>query len=217
MRSNEQGESMPLEQELKLTAPDAAVLDGVLGSSAVREHTVAGSERPPRRFYATYYDTPDRKLERLQWSLRVRQEGARWKAALKTRGAMMNGVSSREEYEAPVSGWIAVVGELPPGDLRSKALQALDENDPLEPRVVVDMTRSARDLELGGAVAELVTDHGVITAGGRSLELYEVELELRSGDFGLLDAFGRRLAEEHGLTPSLVSKHEIGIGLLRSG
>ncbi|MEA3291226.1 MAG: CYTH domain-containing protein [Pseudomonadota bacterium] len=207
---------MVLEQELKLTARDAAALDRVLESSAVHEHTIAGSERPSRRFYATYYDTPDRKLERLQWSLRVRREGSRWKASLKTRGAMVDGVSSREEFEEPVSGWIAVVGELPPGDLRAKVSQALDEDDLLEPRVIVDVMRSTRDLDLGGAVAELVTDRGVITAGGRSVELYEVELELRSGDFGLLDAFGRRLADEYGLNPSLVSKQEIGIELLRS-
>ena len=208
---------MALEKELKLTAPDAATLERVLDSPLVSAHVVAGTERPPRRFHARYYDTPDGRLERRLWSLRARREGDRWKAALKTRGVMENGVSARQEYESPVAGWIAKVNELPAGELKSKLREALEESDALEPRVEVDVIRTARDLDLEGAVAELVTDAGTISAGERGVDLHEVELELKEGDFSLVERFGRRLAEEFGLVPSGRSKHEIGLDLLRGG
>jgi len=207
---------LALEQEIKLTADGAEVLDRVLADPRVRRLTVPGSMTPAREFNAVYFDTEDRRLFERRWSFRVRREGERWVAALKWGGALVDGVARREELEEPLGGPISRARELPAGELRARLSEAVDEAAELSPLVTVTMLRTALDLALENvARAEMVADRGRIEAGGRLARLYEIELEGRAGPFAPVARFGRELAHDYGLVPSTRSKHEIGLALLR--
>ena len=58
-----------------------------------------------------------------------------------------------------------------------------------------------------------MTDSGRISGNNLHAELHELELELKSGEVGVLEGLGKVIREEFGLDWSLKTKHEIGLGL----
>ncbi len=72
-----------LEQEIKLTASSANTLQQILHSSLIQGYTPSHEDgaikrthhHQPVRFLATYYDTEDGEMNRLQCSLRAGMEG----------------------------------------------------------------------------------------------------------------------------------------------
>ncbi len=201
-----------LEQELKLTAPSIDVLNRVTNYKHVQE-IVTGSVSPAKRFLANYYDTVDKKFEKNLCSLRVRLEGDCYRAAFKLAGEIVDGLSSRPEYECDIDGLIHCVGNLPDGLLKSKTLEFVSENEKLMTMVVVDMQRQILNLEVDGTKIEFVADHGNISANSRQAELFEIELELKSGNLEEVIKLGQVLKDEFNLIPSILTKHQIGLAL----
>ncbi len=203
-----------LEQELKFTVADAAVLDEVLGSSLIGSLVEGDTDPPAERFHAVYYDTPDSHLEVLRCSLRARREGMRFRAALKLPGTLVDGLSQREEYEADIDRWPASVADLPGGEFRRRVEELIPADSSLVPRIEVDMLRRVVHLSAGSSQVELVLDEGEIRAGGRQAALCEIELELMRGDVADVLELGAELERAFPLRRSLLSKHAIGISLL---
>ena len=203
-----------IEQEIKLTAPDQATLDRLIDSSLVRQ-VACHPDNPfePHRFAATYYDTPDWALRELRWSLRTRYEGDRHLCTLKRNSKIRDGYSTCEEIEQTTPSGFKNIASIPAGKI-AEALRAIfPASMPLLPRVKVTMQRRKRELQLGDTRLELVTDSGAISANGKHLELFEVELELLQGDMHnrFVRSFTIQLAEDFSLRPSLISKHQIGL------
>ncbi len=205
------------EQEIKLTANCGAVLDAVLQSELVRGLDSGVGSCDAVRYLGIYYDTESHALEDDRYSLRARLEGERWRAALKFGGSIENGLSRRHELQTDISGPLENIGQLPRGELRDKVLDIIAEDAPLIARVTVDMKRSIRNLEIEGTAIELVTDNGMIYGmphgRSRQVSLYEVELELVEGDLAKVIELGEALARAHALTPSIMTKHKIGLQL----
>jgi len=204
------------EQEIKLTAANESTLDQLINS----EHINQVAHRPdhdyaPRRFAATYYDTPDWSLRELRWSLRTRFEGNTHKSTLKRNSTLKDGFSSCEEIEQPVTTGFKQVACVPKGKISEALLAIMPASTPLLPRIGVTMQRRMRVLEIGGTLLELVTDSGVISANGQHHELHEVELELLQGNMfnTKVSTFTRHLMSTFSLQPSHVSKHQIGLSL----
>jgi triphosphatase len=162
----------PREIELKLAVPDGSV-------DAVQAHLrAANPESAPRHHeVTTYFDTPDRVLERGGLSLRVRAAGAGRIQTLKA-DRQDSVVADRAEWEWPV--------EQDEPDLRL-AEQILTERGlpqklDLEPVFRTEVDRTTRIVNLGGGtVIETAYDEGIITAGDSHQPIRELELELRDG------------------------------------
>ena len=209
---------MGIEEEIKLTAPALATLDEVATDPEV---VAACGGRPPvcRPFFCTYLDTPDLALLRGRLALRIRREPeGGWRVGVKGSGNMVDGVSRREEWEMRTAEPPARLRDLPPGPARERVLALADPEPALIPLVTTDFQRRMWHLGDGGdAWAELALDQGTIQAGGRSVTLFEVEVELLKPPFARVEAFARALSRRHPLTPSAHSKFSLGLSLLDPG
>lgn len=201
------------EQEVKLTAPGRAVLGEVLRSDVVRRLDTGLGGQDGTRYLGIYYDTEARQLEAAGCSLRARLEGRRWRAALKYRGTIDNGLSRRRELEADIGGWLDCAGQLPDGALKDSVLGIIPARAPLLEYLRIDMRRSIRNLAFDGTGIELCADHATIAASSRRAVLYEIELELKHGDIGKVVELGGMLMRRFPLTPSTLTKRRIGLNL----
>ena len=158
---------------------------------------------------AVYYDTPERLLRRNGLSLRVRQSGARFVQTVKTEAA--DDPLRRGEWEASVASLapdLALAMPFIPEKLRGHL-----EAKPLEAVFTTDIHRHARMLELPSGTVEIAFDQGELIAGGRSLPVSEIELELKSGSASTIYEIALRLAEHGAVKPSIRTKSARGFDL----
>ena len=185
-----------------------------------REHLAAFQKAPVieanarnrgvhRHLRAIYYDTPGRRLLKAGFSLRVRQSGARFTQTVKSETA---GDSLRRgEWETAVSGMtpdLALALPLLPEKLARKI-----SSGRLVPVFSTDIHRHVRVVTLPSGEVEVAFDHGTITAGERTVEVSEVELELKGGAPRTLHEIALRLLEHGPLRPSVASKSDRGFEL----
>lgn len=182
---------MGMEFELKYRANEA-VLEEICRS--------VGGEYVQTPMTTSYYDTPARELTRRRWTLRHRREGERDICTLKTPG--ING--ARGEWEVCCGEIGAAIPEL-------CKRSGVKELGTLAAGGLV-MTCGARfvrrsTLLVGeGFRAELALDRGTLFAGERSVDLCEVELELKEGSRAALEGYAARFAARFGLTAEPMSK-----------
>jgi len=203
------------EQEVKLTAAEHAVLARVLQSECVRRLDTGAGNRDAARYLGIYYDTEARELDAAGCSLRARLEGDAWRAALKYRGTIVNGLSQRRELETDINGELACADSLPPGAFKDAALTVVAPHAPLHEYLRIDMRRSIRNLLFDGTAIELCADDARIInrASNRQTRLYEIELELKRGDINKVVELGDALQQHFPLTPSKFTKRRIGVNL----
>lgn len=158
---------------------------------------------------SVYYDTPERTLRRNGLSLRVRQSGARFVQTVKTDTA--DDPLRRGEWEASVPSLapdLALAMPFIPEKLRDDL-----EAQPLEAVFTADVHRHARMVDLPSGTVEIAFDQGVLTAGDRSMQVSEIELELKSGSASTLYEIALRLAEQGTVKPSIRTKSARGFDL----
>lgn len=208
---------MTTETELKFQIPPAAL-------AAVRQAVAQHSRVQHTRLRARYFDTPDGRLARAGVALRLRLEGATWVQTLKAPAALAGaagGLVSRLEHEVDLGP-----GDTPPTLDISRhddhpagaALRAaLHETGPpqrpaaaLQVTFETDVQRSHGLLAHDGAQVEVALDEGCVMAGGRSLPLCELELELKQGDTAALLALAVPWVRAHGLWLDTRTKAERG-------
>ena len=86
-------------------------------------------------------------------------------------------------------------------------------NDALVPVFATRVRGHARQLDLPDASVEIAFDEGMIEAGGRQEALSEIELELKSGNAGILFDLGAQLLDAAPLQVGTRSKAERGYAL----
>lgn len=158
---------------------------------------------------SVYYDTPERSLWRSGLSLRVRQSGNRFVQTVKAQRS--DDPLRRGEWEASVPSLapdLALALPLIPEDVRAEL-----ESAELETVFVADVHRHARLIDLPSGTVEIAFDHGVLTAGERSMPVSEIELELKSGSAAAIYEIALRLSEHGRLRPSVRSKSARGYDL----
>ncbi|GED22396.1 CYTH domain-containing protein [Halomonas halmophila] len=197
---------MASEIELKLALGDAAP------DSLPRHPSLASLTPRVSRLGNTYYDTPEGDLESARSALRLRRDGERLLQTVKTRGHGGGGLSSRGEWEWPVTGPgldLDGLGEIPP-----MAALGQDVIARLEPRFATDFTRRTWWVTSEAAEIEVALDSGEIRAGDARVTIRELELELKDGEPSALHELASRLAEGVALRPSDTSKAARGGALL---
>ena len=190
------------EFELKF-AVEPADIDLLTGHALVAP---ALPRREIKRLVTTYFDTPDHLLSRRRMSLRVRRSGEKVVQTLKRAGGS---IVDRDEWERDGGGLspdIEWLRRTPPGDLFGEAAA-------LVPQFGVDLARTTLPLRHGEADIECAMDTGMISAGGRFLDVEEVEFELKGGrEADLLD-FARLMVRDLPLVLDLASKAARGHAL----
>lgn len=194
------------EIELKLLVdPDRMAHFGAAPAIAAN----ARNKGTRKRLKSVYYDTPERALRRAGLSLRVRQSGTRFVQTVKTDA--VDDPLRRGEWEASVPSLapdLALALPFIPEKLRSH-LGA----QPLEAIFTADIHRHTRIVDLPSGTVEIAFDRGELTAGGRSLPVSEIELELKSGSASTIYEIALRLAEHGAVKPSIRSKSARGFDL----
>lgn len=176
------------EYELKL-ALSPANLERLRRSPLVR--SLAYRRSASKSLVSTYFDTPDRLLQRRGMALRVRKIGERRVQTLKASAHVnglngsnglngTNGMHHRREYETDI------VGDEPDLSLiEDDSLQALFAEEGIAERLVPLFTtqfdRRSIPLRLYDSEVELSLDQGEIVSGDQSVPISEAELELLSG------------------------------------
>lgn len=161
----------------------------------------------PQALVSAYYDTADCALMRAGLCLRVREVGGKH---IQTVKADSEGLSVRGEWEREVEGPaldMIALKATPAGEV-VKAIKG-----EIVPLFATRVQRTAYPVRQGRSKVEAALDRGRIDAGERTLELCELELELKGGPPQGLYALARRLAEAAPLRLSFVSKAERGYRL----
>lgn len=191
---------MGIEFEVKFRATPAAL-------SAVRQ-AYSGNFQT-LQMETTYYDTPDGSLAARWYTLRRRMENEQSVCTLKTPEKGLG----RGEYEVlcpdihqaiPALCKLSGVSELP-------ALTAAG----LMPVCGAKFTRLAQVVVLPDCTVELALDEGVLTGGGKTVPLYEIEVELKSGSREAVLAFAKALAQRFDLVQETGSKFRRALALAK--
>lgn len=210
---------MPREIELKLFLPEGAEV-ALAAAPMLREVK-------PRRVQldATYFDTPDRLLQKHGMALRLRRAGRQWVQTLKAVESARGGLSARPEWESPAR----LVRGTPRIDFTQLAATPLPAllarhraQAKLQPLFRVRVRRTLWEIAFRGSRIEVATDRGRIEAECRGRRVLapvaEVELELKDGRPEDLTAAALRLTGRGknglALVPMLSGKAERGYRLV---
>jgi inorganic triphosphatase YgiF len=202
---------MPTEVELKLAARPGDLPELKRALVAMTPNAVSSQEW----LVSTYYDTPDRALQRGGMTLRVRAQGGRVIQSVKKDDRAASGILSRGEWEDTLS-------ENQPDASAPESGRHLPQGiaDDLLPLFVTDVTRTVVEVEPRvGTHIEAAADEGEVRlAGGEASEpISEIELELKSGGAAALYDLALRLLEVASIRVETRTKSERGYRLAEPG
>lgn len=147
-----------------------------------------------------YYDTPDRDLHRLRWTLRRRLENGNPVCTVKTPAPG----GGRGEWETPcgdiMEAMPILVEQGAPAEIWALSRKGLS------PVCGARFTRLATVVTRSGCTVELALDRGVFLGNHRELPFAEVEVELKQGSDAQAVSFAQSLAQAFHLIPEPKSK-----------
>jgi inorganic triphosphatase YgiF len=199
-----------METELKLSLRQQDVI-------ALLAHPLLAGPAKVQRLLNTYFDTPALDLKQRRMAVRERLAGEQWLLTVKTAGKSENGLSRRQEWEAPTMPSALDFAALVDDANLAASLMALRAE--LKPLFRTDFERHSWVLTYKSASIEVALDQGQITVLGTALseDILELELELLSGPeaalHALADALRHTPSGAIALTPSDASKAQRGLAL----
>lgn len=205
---------METELKLKIAASDVA---------RMREHpllaTLPEADRREHELTDTYYDTPALDLWRAGLTLRVRRDGDAWIQTVKTAGAGSPTLHERGEWESGLGGPqpnpADLARQIKPQRLRDM-LRSPAITGQLQPVFTSTTHRTTWDIGLpGGQLVECALDTGSIDAKGRSVDVGELELELKRGNPTRLFELALALHQDIPLEVAIENKAARGYALLQ--
>lgn len=156
---------------------------------------------------AVYFDTPQKALNAQRIAYRVRREGNKYIATVKSGGSSKGGLHERREWNVEVKSCEGDISVFMDTDIWPK-LQEVAASQPLAPLFVTAFKRLTLEISTNdGAVIEVAADQGEILAGEKQSPILEIELELKSGEPGGLLKLGAELTKEYPLLLEWRSKY----------
>lgn len=180
-------------------------------------HPLLAKGAGTQRLLNTYFDTPDLALQQRRMAVRERLAGDQWLLTVKTAGRSQNGLSRRQEWEAPTTPGTLQFDTLV--DEAALAAELMEMQPRLRALFCTDFERQRWVIEHASAQIEVALDQGRIHVPGTDLSepLLELELELLSGPEAALLALANVLRQtpqgDLTLTPSDASKAQRGMAL----
>ena len=199
-----------METELKLSLNEAEL-------PRLLTHPLLAKDAGTQRLLNTYFDTPDLALQQRRMAVRERLAGDQWLLTVKTVGRSENGLSRRQEWEAPTTPGTLQFDTLV--DEAALAAELMAMRPHLKALFCTDFERQRWVIEHASAQIELALDQGHIHVPGTDLSepLLELELELLSGPEAALLALANVLRKtpqgDLTLKPSDASKAQRGMAL----
>ncbi|BCZ79056.1 CYTH domain-containing protein [Paraburkholderia terrae] len=209
---------MGMEHEIKLSLPT-----GQVGAATQWLIQRAGGKGRTITLENSYYDTPSLTLARAKSAVRVRRTPDGWLQTYKTVGTSSGGLHSRHEWEMPIKGNALEIDALLAACDDEPSKEALrSARDDLIPLFSTNFSRTIWHVRIEGADVEAAIDQGEVVAvvhgETRRAPICEIELELKHGDAGALNALSAEIAQAvHGLRPDDVSKAQRGYRLREGG
>lgn len=193
------------EIELKLQVGEPAVWKDLLSSSLWSKWGDVKWQKT--RMEAAYFDTPSRALNNERIAYRVRREGEKYVATVKSGGSSQGGLHTRQEWNVDVLGSGCDISVFQDTEIWPK-LKELAGSEPLMPLFVTDFTRLTLEISTSdGAVVEIAADRGEIITGEKRSPILELELELKKGEPASILILGAELTKEYPLYLEWRSKY----------
>lgn len=203
-----------MEIELKYSIPSQEIADEIWRDKLFF-HLEEDDSRSEMCFDAKYFDTPDWDLSKNGVAYRVRKEGGRWVATLKTRGSSEGALHVREEINVPVADEKPDPSVFMESDLGEKLMELIGSKQ-LYCLLETKVHRKQFRIDTGTGIFEFAVDDGwVVTPYGEE-KLFEVEIELFSGETEELEQLGRTLSEKYGLEKEERSKYARGLAIIEA-
>lgn len=204
---------MSAEMEIKLNIK-AEALQKLMASPLIAEKIISGSEGV-YHLETSYYDTPSFKLMHSGIAYRVRKNGGKYEATIKTEEASYGGFSSRNEYNVDLPDGKPVLQGFKGAGFEAD-LEKILNGEPLQKLFTVDVERRLCLLKVSEeTVLEMAVDKGNIISGliGAECPVNETELEIKSGTKADLITYTARVAEFVPVMIESRSKYERGMKL----
>ncbi len=198
---------MTIEIELKFIAtPDAASKLAQTLADFPHQHHAA------RALSNIYFETDDNQLRRWDMGLRIRGVDGQHEMTLKTAGNTLGGLHQRAEYNVDLPADELDVARLPAEVWpQGTDLAALQQR--LQPLFSTHFQRETWLVQVGESEVEVAFDRGAVATEALSEDLFEVELELKSGRRSDMMAFAQQLIAMGGLRLGSLSKAASGYQL----
>lgn len=178
---------------------------------------------PPRTVQMAdiYFDTPGLAIRNSNAGLRVREIDGAWIQTLKGGGSVTSGLHSRYEWEATVAGPQPELDALrklvDPHSAWARLLREPGLDASLEKAFTTTIRRTIWDVRLPqGDLVEFALDEGSIACRDQTVEVSEIELELKSGAPEQLFDFALKLMDHLPLRLSNSSKAARGYGMYQA-
>jgi inorganic triphosphatase YgiF len=168
---------------------------------------LAAAEFRSNHQVSVYYDTPETRLKKHGFTLRVRSVGGKFIQTVKPMTGSV-GLISREEIECEVASlkpdleWLS--------DLPIHALLTHGKADQLEPVICCEVNRTSWQIDRRNGSMQIDLDHGTVTAGEHCEEFAELEFELRDGAPASLIVAARHLSDHAPVRLGVLTKAERG-------
>jgi len=161
-------------------------------------------------------DTPSHAITSDGHTLRLRHSGEHAVLTYKGPNKGSNGIHEREEIEAHVSEAVEADYHQWPDEIMERVGPLIGDAS-LVPLVKLYIHRHSWMIERDGqTVGEMVLDQGIISAGGRTARVHELEVELKGeGERDDLQEIGAMLLSKLPLQPQPRGKLQRGLALLR--
>ena len=193
---------MGTEYELKL-ATSKTGLRKALALPWLRR--MAGDRIRRQHLPSVYFDTPDLGLRHHGVSLRIRRSGDQRLQTIKASSAIP---TARLEWEAEING------DRPNLKLARRTAVAPILTDDIAPVFETRIDRTIMPLQVGRRRVELAIDEGNVATPHCSVDLAEIEIELKQGERGEVARLARKLAHEVPVTLGVRAKADSGYALL---
>ena len=191
---------MSIEIELKfLVGPNAQAVLAKWIEQFVSQNPQTSVDKSVSQLTNTYFDSESQVLRQHDMGLRVRGTDGVWEQTIKTRGKAVAGLHQRPEYNISLDNnqlnLSLFDSQILPESYSATQLQSI-----VEPLFTTEFNRTTWLISHPSCVFEMVYDTGTISAyeqgiDGDSVDISEVEIELKSGDMGVIYAFARKLLE----------------------
>jgi triphosphatase len=198
---------MTIEIELKFIAtPQAAEKLGETLAVWPHQHFAA------RELTNIYFETDDNQLRRWDMGLRIRGVDKRYEMTLKAAGKTVGGLHQRPEYNVDLTEPQLDIAQLP-AEIWPQGTDIAALQQRLQPLFSTHFQREAWLVQFGESEIEVAFDRGEVAAGELTEPLYEVELELKSGQRADMLKFAEALITTGGLRLGSLSKAARGYQL----
>ena len=154
---------------------------------------------------AKYFDTFNCTLAKEQIAYRIRKEGARWVAALKCNGQSEGALHTRNEINVPVVDGDPDPSAFRESEMGEKLIKLIGDEDI---QCVLETKFNRRRVRI---------DTGMIITRYGEEPIFEVEIELFSGETEELLELGEKIQKKYDLETEDLSKYARGINLIKAG